>query len=389
VGRAAPPERADVTSRIYLDHAATTPVLPDVVDAMIPFLGGAGAYNPNSVHAEGRAARAALDDARAAIAKRLGVRPRELVFTGSGSEADNLAIFGAARARGGRGHLIVSAIEHNAVLHAMETLASEGWALTVLPVDETGHVDSEAFAQAIRPDTVLASVMLANNEIGSLQPIAQLAAIARSRGVLFHVDAVQAATCVAIDIPALGVDMLALASHKFYGPKGVGMLYVRAGVELVPLVVGGGQESALRAGTENVAGIVGFARAFERAQDDVADIGPRVAGLRDRLERELLARFPGARANGGEPRLPHIANVAFPDAEPGAMIVALDLAGVAVSSGSACAAGSTDPSHVLEAIGAPGWTRGRSVRFSLGRLTTERDIEDVLDRVGQILRVTA
>jgi len=365
-----------MASRIYADHAATTPVREEVLAAMLPYF-GAGGFNASSLHAEGRAARQALDEARSLVARLLGARPREIVFTGSGSEADNLAILGAARALRAKGRHVVTALtEHHAVLLAAAALRSEGFEVTELPVDPAGRVSDEDFAWALRPDTVLASLMLANNELGTLHPIERLARIARSRGVLFHTDAVQAPGRVALDVDVLGVDLLVLTAHKFYGPKGVGALYVRSGTALEPLVLGGGQEAGLRAGTENVAGIVGFARALELAVAELPREAPRLAMLRDRFEAVLGEQIAGIHINGaGAERLPNVSSIAFEGVDATTLLVRLDLDGVAVSAGSACAAGSTEPSHVIAAIGGPAWARTGTIRFSFGKLTSEQDVE--------------
>jgi cysteine desulfurase len=366
------------TERIYADHAATTPVRNEVIAAMLPYLGTFG-FNPSSLHAEGRASRGALDAARAAVAGLLGAKPREIVFTGGGSEADTLAIVGGARAARARGaHVVTTAVEHHAVLHATDVLRDEGFEVTVLPVDSAGRVDPAAFEAALRPDTVIASVMLANNELGTLQPIETLARIARSHGVLFHSDAVQAPGRVPLDVGALGVDLLSLSAHKFYGPKGVGALYVRAGTALAPLIVGGGQEHGLRAGTENVAGIVGFAHAFGLASAELPVESVRLRELRDRFEAGC-AEIPGVRINAREAdRLPNVSSIAFADIDAATFLVRLDLEGVAASAGSACAAGSTEPSHVLAALDVPGWARFGTLRFSFGKLTGEQDVERLL-----------
>ena len=372
-------------ARVYLDHAATTPVRPEAVAAMVPLLGGG--YNPSSLHAEGRAARAALDEARETVARVIGAGPREIVFTGSGSEADVLAVVGTARAQAGRGrHVVTTVAEHHAVLHAVEVLEREGWSVTRLAVDRRGLVDPEAFASALTPETTLATVMLANNELGVVQPVAELARIARSRGVLFHTDAIQAAGWLPLDVRALGVDLLSLSGHKFHGPKGVGALYVRHRTPLEPLIVGGGQEQGLRAGTEDVAGIAGFATALALADAERAETAPRVAALRDRLEAGILAAIPDVVVNGaGAPRLPGILSVAFAGAPSDALLIRLDLEGIAASAGSACAAGSLEPSHVAAAIGLDERRRRSVVRFSLGRGTTEREIDEVVGRLPALV----
>jgi cysteine desulfurase len=372
-------------TRIYLDHAATTPARPEVVAAMVPLLGGG--YNPSSMHAEGRAARAALDDARAAVARVLGASPREIVFTGGGSEADVLAVVGAARALASRGrHVVTTAIEHHAVLHAVDVLERDGWRVTRLPVDARGLVDPAAFAAALTPETTLASVIWANNEIGVLQPVAELARLARARGVIFHTDAVQAAGWLPLSVDALGVDLLSLSGHKFHGPKGVGMLYVRQGTPVEPLIVGGGQEQGLRAGTEDVAGIAGFATALTLADAERPETAARVGALRDRLEAGILATVPGAIVNGaGAPRLPGNLSIAFADVPSDALLIRLDLDGIAAAAGSACAAGSLEPSHVAAAIGLDERHKRGVIRFSLGRATNAAEIDDVLARFPALI----
>lgn len=368
--------------RIYLDHAATTPVRAEVIEAMLPHFGQNG-YNASSVHAEGRAARAALDDARDRVARCLGAKSKEIVFTGGGSEADNLAVIGVARALRSRGrHLVSTVAEHHAVLHSLSALRDEGWEVTLLAVDRDGRVSPDEFASALRADTVLASVMYVNNEVGTVQPIAQLAAAAHERGVLFHTDAVQAAAYLPLDPGKLGVDLLALAAHKFYGPKGTGLLYVRDGTPIVPIIHGGSQEFAKRAGTENVAGIVGLATALELALDERTEAAARIAALRDRFEARVLGRIPDVRVNGGRgPRAPHISNLGFLGIASEQLLMRLDLEGIAVSAGSACASGTIEPSHVIAALGLPEeWTRG-VIRFSLGRATTEAQ----MDRVAEVL----
>jgi len=367
------------TKRVYADHAATTPVREEVLAAMLPHFGALG-FNAGSAYAEGRAARAALDTARERTAALLGAKPREIVFTGGGSEADTLAIVGAARAARGRGtHAITVATEHHAVLHAFDVLRDDGFAVTVLPVDAAGRIDPADFAASLRPDTVLVSLMLVNNELGTIHPVAELARLARARGIVVHTDAVQAPGRVALDVEALGVDLLSLSAHKFYGPKGVGMLYVRSGTPLVPLVVGGGQENGLRAGTENVAGIVGFARALELAVSELPHETRRLRVLRDRFETAVTEAVPGVRVNAASAeRVPHLSSLAFPEADATTLLVRLDLDGAAVSAGSACAAGSTEPSHVLRALDVSDWVRRGTLRFSFGKLTSGEDVERLI-----------
>lgn len=370
--------------RIYLDHAATTLARPEVIAAMVPLL---AAGNPSSTHAEGRAAHAHLDAARERVAHVLHAKAREIVFTGGGSESNNLAILGAARALRARGrHIISSAFEHHAVLHALDVLREDGFEITLLPVGAHGVVDPQAFAAAIRPDTILASVMLVNNEIGTIQPLRDIAALARERGVLVHSDAVQAPAYLELDVDALGVDLLSIAGHKFYGPKGVGVLYVRTGTPLAPLVLGGPQESGLRAGTENLAAVAGLAEALALADAERADAAPRVAALRDRLEAGIRAAIPDLKINGaGTPRIANSSSVAFADASSDLLLINLDLAGIAASAGSACAAGSLEPSHVTAALGLPERYARGVIRFSLGRVTSGGDIEAVLHALPAIV----
>ena len=373
-----------MSERIYLDHAATTPCRPEAVEAMLPALADGG-YNPSSTHAEGRRARALLDGARARAAAAIGCRPREIAFTGSGTEADNIAIAGVAKARGAEGrHAVTAATEHHAVLHAFDALRDEGWEVTVLPVDGAGLVSAERFEAALRPETVLASIMLANNEIGTVAPVARLAAIAHARGVVFHTDAVQAPGLLPVDVAALGVDLLTLSAHKFYGPKGVGLLYIREGTPLAPVVHGGGQEFGLRSGTENVAGIVGLSVALELAVAEQPANEARIGALRDALQAGVLAAIPGVRVHGaGAPRLPNNLNLGIAGVDAQALLVRLDLEGIAASAGSACTAGSVKPSHVVAALG--GEAGEGVVRFSLGRLTTQAQVESVLGRLPGIV----
>jgi cysteine desulfurase len=376
---------------IYLDHAATTPVRAEVLDAMMPYLVEHWG-NPSSIHASGRRARQGLDEARETVARQLGCRPREIVFTSGGSEADNLALKGVAWASSARGrHIITTSVEHKAVLHACAVLERHGFDVTYLPVDGHGRVDPDELAAAITERTTLVSVMYANNEVGTVQPIAEIAALCRTRGVAFHTDAVQAAAFLPVSVDPLQVTLLSLGGHKLYGPKGVGALYVRQGTQLLPQQSGGSQERQRRAGTENVAAIVGFARALELVHADAAardTENARLAGLRDRLIGGLL-EIPGAALTGHPTeRLPNSASVVFEGVEGGDLVAALDLAGIEASTGSACTTGSAEPSHVLLAMGIqPGLARG-SLRLTIGRSTSAADIDQALeattDSVGRL-----
>jgi cysteine desulfurase len=370
-------------TRIYLDHAATTPLRSEAFAALQEVVDGGG-FNPSSLHAEGRRARAFLDAARERVAAVLGAARKEIVFTGSGTEADNLAILGAVQATGRQAHIVSTVVEHHAVLHPLEVLRELGCSVTLLPVDERGLVDPERFEAELRPETVLATVMYANNEIGSIQPIAELAGIAKRHGVLFHTDAIQAPSWLPIDVRQLGVDLLSLSAHKFQGPKGVGVLYVRAGTPLAPILHGGGQEFGRRSGTENVAGINATARALELAAEERAACSERVARLRDRLEREILYRVAGAAVNAANaPRLPNISSLGFSDVESEPLLVRLDIEGIAVSAGSACTSGVLAQSHVIEAIRA-GAGHG-VIRCSLGTTTTQAEVDRLLALLPSIV----
>jgi cysteine desulfurase len=376
---------------IYLDHAATTPVDPRVVEAMLPYL-STHFGNPSSLYAQARTTRGALDTAHSTVAEALHARPSEVIFTSGGSESDNAAIKGVVWALRERGnHVITTAIEHHAVLHTCSWLERFGVETTYLPVDGQGLIDPAAVAAAIRPSTVLISVMHANNEIGVVQPLAEIGAIARARGIPFHSDAVQSAGHLPLDVDALGVDLLSLSSHKFYGPKGVGVLYIRRGVPWLPEQQGGGQERGRRAGTENVAGIVGLAMALTLAVETLESEGRRLRALRDLLIRGVLERIPDSRLNGQpERRLPNNANFAFAGVDGESLLLNLDLHGVAASSGSACTAGSIDPSHVLLALGLPADLAASALRLTLGRATTEAQIVRVLEILpGMIARLRA
>jgi cysteine desulfurase len=367
------------SNRIYLDNAATTPLRAEVVESMREAAVDAG-YNPSSLHSEGRRAAGLLDSARDRAAAVLGAHRNEIIFTSGGTESDNLAVVGTVRAAGRGARVVCSAVEHHAVLAAVQALADDGYQAVVLPVAGDGRVSVAAFAQALRAGASLASVMYANNETGVIQPISELAAAARRQGVPLHTDAVQAPDWLPIDVPSLDVDLLSLSAHKFGGPKGVGLLYVRRGTGLHPLLSGGGQESGRRAGTENLAGIAGMVAALELAAAGRVQASDRVRRLRDRLEDGIRLTVPEATVNGSEAdRLPNICNVSFAGTDSAALLMALDLAGVAVSAGSACTSGNLEPSHVLDAMGLDAVRRRGAIRFSLGISTTADEVNRVLD----------
>jgi cysteine desulfurase len=370
---------------IYLDHAATTPLREEVLEAMLPYLTDHFG-NASSLHAAGRRARQGLDEARERIAAILGAKPREIVFTGGGSEADNLAIKGAAWAASASGrHVVTSGVEHKAVLNACAILERSGFEVTIVPVDRYARVDPAEVEAAINEHTTLVSIMYANNEVGTIQPIAEIGAICRRLGVLFHTDAIQAGGYLPLDVDNLGVDLLSLAAHKLYGPKGVGALFVRQGTALLPQIQGGAQERQRRAGTENVAGIVGFARALELAQGDPAARdaeNARLAGLRDRL-LEGVRNIPGIEPSGHPvERLPHSASWLIDAVEGGDLVAALDLDGVEGSTGSACTSGAAEPSHVLLAMGIAAQRAHGALRLTAGRGTTPAEI----DRAAEVMR---
>ncbi len=369
----------DAIETIYLDHAATTPLDPRVVEAMLPYLRDHFG-NPSSIYGLGRATRAAIDRAREEVAQALGARPTEIIFTSGGTESDNTAIRGVAMARRADGnHIITAATEHHAVLHACAWLEPLGFETTVLPVDRDGRVDPDEVERAIRPTTTLITLMYANNEIGTIQPLADIGRIARARGVTFHTDAVQAGGALPIDVDALGADLLSLSAHKFYGPKGVGVLYARRGTPLLPQQPGGGQERGRRSGTENTAGIVGLATALTLAVGSLESDARHYGRLRDRLYDGLLAQVPDVTLNGHPTeRLPNNLNVSFRGVEGESLLLNLDMHGIAASSGSACTAGSLDPSHVLTAIGLPRELAQGSLRLSVGRGTTDEQADRVL-----------
>jgi len=380
--------------RIYLDHNATTPVDPLVLDAMTHAL-AEDFGNPSSVHHFGQRAKARLDEARGAVASLIGAEPSEIVFTSGGTEADNFAIRGAAEALEptGRRHLITSGIEHEAVINTFKALARRGWSTTLLPMDATGIVAPDALRDALTDNTALVSLMHANNEIGTVQPVASLAAIAHERGAVFHTDAVQSAGKIPVDVRALGVDLLSISAHKFYGPKGIGALWIRRGTRLLPLLTGGRHERSRRAGTENMPGILGMGVAAELARKKLVDEGIRLAVLRDRLEQQILTTVGRTVVNGApEQRVPNTTNISFDRVEAESLLIALDLDGVAVSTGSACSSGTLEPSHVLRAMGLPVHRTQNSIRFSLGAANTEEQIDRVaglLPRVVEKLRSLA
>jgi cysteine desulfurase len=370
---------------VYLDHAASTPLRPEVLDAMQPYL-TEHFGNASSLHGAGRRARLGLDEARETVARLLGAKPREIGFTGGGTEADNLAIKGAAWAASARGReLVISSVEHKAVTQSAAVMERFGFAVTWLSVDRYGTVDPAAVESAIRDHTALVSVMYANNEVGTVQPVAEIGAICRARKALFHVDAIQAAGYLALDVDALGADLLSLSAHKVNGPKGVGALFVRQGTPLLTQLSGGSQERQRRAGTENVAGIVGFARALELAQQERLTEAARLTQLRDRLIAELTA-LPGVQLTGHPTeRLPNNASFVVDGLEGGDLVAALDLEGIAASTGSACTTGAADPGHVLLAMGIQPAAAHGSLRLTLGHGSSEEDVRLTVEAMGRVL----
>jgi cysteine desulfurase len=367
--------------RIYLDANATTPLLPEVLEAMRPFLVGEFG-NASSIHQEGQHARAAVENARASVARFVGCRPAEIVFTSGGTESDNLAIFGSVRAGD---HVITSSVEHHAVLHAVERLGERGVDVSFLPVDGQGLVAPEDVRRALRPNTRLISVMMANNETGVLQPVEEIGRIATEAGVRFHVDAVQAAGKMPLDVDSIGCQLLSISGHKMHGPQGTGALFVRRGTRVEPLFAGGAHERQRRAGTENVAGIVGLGKAAECAMG--TGTAERMGALRDRLETGLLPYASGVNGRKAS-RVPNTTNLWFDSLDGEALVIALDLKGLAVSSGAACSSGANEPSHVLLAMGLSPERAKSSVRFSLHRQTTEEEIDRAIELVSaQVVRM--
>ncbi len=376
--------------RIYLDHAATTPLDPRVLDAMMPYLSRCWG-NPSSVYMEAQEARRGLEEARRTVARILGCRPQEIIFTSGATEANNLALRGVAYAMAARGrHIVTTAIEHHSVLHVAERLEKEGFRVTYLPVDGEGFVELGALEEAVGPDTILVSIMYVNNEVGTIEPIAQAVQIVKGRNpkALFHTDAVQAVGILELDVGRLGVDLLTIGAHKFYGPKGVGALYIRSRTPLLPQQLGGAQERNRRAGTENVAGIVGMAKALELAYEERDLRVAHYRALRDRLLWELPQRLAGVYITGPKDpdrRIAHIASFCIEGVEGEGVLMALDLEGIAASSGSACTSGSLEPSHVLRAMGVPETLARGSLRLSVGRENTMEQIERVLAVLPQVV----
>jgi cysteine desulfurase len=374
-----------MSRRVYLDHNASTPVHPEVVAEMVPYFGEVFG-NPSSVHGFGRAAREAVDTARDRVAAFLRARPDEIVFTSGGTESDNFGVKGLAWARG-RGHLITSKVEHHAVLRTCQALEAQGFTVSYLPVDETGMIDPDDVRRALRTDTIGISIMHANSEVGTIQPVRAIGAIARERGIPFHVDAVQTFGKVEIDVDAFNIDLLSFSGHKIYGPKGVAGLYIRKGTKMVSVQHGGEHERRRRAGTENVPGIVGLGKAAEVRAREMKDEAVRLTALRDRLWEGVRARVPDVRLNGHPTeRVPGTANISYKNVESESIVLGLDLKGIAVSAGSACTSGSVEPSYVLVAMGIPlEWAMG-AVRSSLGRSTTAEDIDYVVESIEPIVR---
>ena len=371
---------------IYMDYAATTPADQRVAEVMLPYFGKVYG-NPSSIHGFGQEARAAMEDSRAEIAAFLGAKPTEIVFTSGGTESDNFAIKGTAWANRKKGnHIITSAIEHHAVLKSCDFLEKEGFRVTYLPVDRDGLVDPEDVEKAITDRTILISIMHANNEIGTIQPIAEIGRIAQGKGICFHTDAVQTFGHLPFTVDELNIDLLSASAHKLYGPKGTGLLYIRKGTRITPLVHGGNQESDRRASTENIPGIVGFGKAVDLAAATLHEEAVRITSLRDRFIRGIFERLDGIRLNGHPVRrLPNNINLSVESIEGEGMVLSLDMMGIACSTGSACSSSSLEPSHCLLAIGLPPEFSHGSIRFSLGMYTKESDVDAVLEALPQVV----
>lgn len=376
----------DTSGRVYLDHAATTPALPEVAAVMNQYLTEIFG-NPSSLHAFGQEARRALDSARDSVAKAIGADPSEIYFTSGGTESDNLALIGVTTAMSHQGdHIITTAIEHHAVLSTCTALQSRGFRVTLLPVDDFGLVSPDDLRKAITDKTILISIMHANNEIGTIEPIGELTEIAKESGIPFHTDAVQTVGHIPVSAKKMGVDLLSLAAHKFYGPKGIGALFVRRGTRINPIIFGGAQERERRAGTENVPGVLGMAKALEIAVSEMDERSSHESVLRDRLVAELMQRIPDLKLNGHPTlRLPNNANLSVARVEGESMLLNLDMQGIAVSSGSACSSGALEPSHVLRALGLPFALAQASLRFSLGRSNADADIDRIIETLPPIV----
>lgn len=375
-----------MTKRIYVDNAATTKVAPEVVEAMLPYF-TENFGNPSSIYAEGREAKKAIERAREQVAKAIGADPKEIYFTGSGSEADNWALRSTAKALSSKGnHIITSSVEHHAVLHTCQDLEKQGYEVTYLPVDKYGMVSPEDVKAAIKDTTIMISIMFANNEIGTIMPIAEIGEIAKNAGVVFHTDAVQAVGNVHIDVNEMNIDMLSLTGHKFHGPKGSGALFVRNGVRLISFITGGAQERMRRAGTENVPGIVGLGKAIEMATANIDQKQKKLTALRDAYIKNVLEAIPYSHLNGHPTkRLPGNANISFEFIEGEGMLLSLDMKGISASSGSACTSGSLDPSHVLLAIGLKHEEAHGSLRVSFGEENTMDDVSFIADSLKEIV----
>ncbi len=371
---------------IYMDNAATTKPRKEVIDKMLPFI-TENYGNPSSIYKIARENKNAVDEARDNIAKAINANTNEIYFTAGGSESDNWCLKGIADSYSGKGkHIITTAIEHHAILHACEYLESKGFEVTYLPVDEYGIISMEDLKNAIREDTILISVMFANNEIGSIQPIAEIGKLAHEKGIVFHTDAVQALGHVPIDVEEMNIDLLSASGHKLYGPKGIGMLYIRKGIKIKPLIHGGAQERNRRAGTENVPGIVGFGEACRLANEELDKESKRLIALRDKLINGILTAIPHSRLNGHPTkRLPGNVNISFEFIEGESMLLLLDMKGVCASSGSACTSGSLDPSHVLLAIGLPHEKAHGSLRLTLGHFNTEEEVDFIIKELPPIV----
>lgn len=376
-----------MTTKIYMDNAATTPVRDEVLDAIIPYFKEFYG-NASSVYGIAKESKKALENAREQVAKGIGAKSGEIYFTAGGSESDNMALRGVAEALKSKGnHIITTQIEHHAILHTCEYLEKHGYEVTYLPVDEFGKISLDELAKSIRPETILISIMFANNEIGTIQPITEIGALAREKGILFHTDAVQAVGHVLVDVEEMKIDLLSLSGHKLGAPKGIGAIYIRNGVPIQPLIFGGAQEKKKRAGTENIPGIVGLGKAVELAVGEMESESKRLIALRDKLISGILDKVHDSKLNGHPTdRLPGNCNISFAYIEGEGMLLLLDAMGIAASSGSACTSGSLDPSHVLMAIGLPHEIAHGSLRLTLDRITTEEEVEFVLNKVPEVVQ---